>query len=157
MGRNRNDKKLKTDGGNESGDKSKESITSTPKIITGVKRPTPEDSILDSSGESLRQECEKTNAENTVWILELLKQSQSGVKEIRESLHSVKTDAQNTQMTFRELGGRCTCVENDGSKTSNRVDGLKSKIKNQDKFVNDLFAQVLSSKNQSLLLQHTTE
>ena len=155
MGRKRNDKKVKTDGGNESGDKSNESLTSTPKILTGKKRPSPEDSILDSSGECLRQECEKTNAENIVRILELLETLQSDVKEIRESLHSVKTDVQNIQKTVRELGERCTRVEGDARETNNRVDSLKSKMENQDKLVNDLFTQVTSLKNQSLVLQHT--
>ena len=37
MGRKRNDKKVKTDSGNESGDKSNESLTSTPKTLIGKK------------------------------------------------------------------------------------------------------------------------
>jgi hypothetical protein len=46
-------------------------------------------------------------------------------------------------------------VKGDASEISNRVDGLKCKTENQDKPVNDLFAQVTPLKNQYLMLQHT--
>ena len=108
----RNDKKVKTDGGYESGDKSNAGLTSTPKILTGLKRLTPDDSILDSIGQCLRQECVKTNAENIVRILQLLETLQSDVKQIRESLHSVKTDVQNIQKTVHELGERFSAIGN---------------------------------------------
>ena len=78
-----------------------------------------DDFTLDSSGVCLRQECEKINAENIVIILELLETLQSNVKEIRESLHCVKTEVQNIQKAFCELGERCTRVEGDISETNN--------------------------------------
>ena len=154
MGRRRKNKKVKTDGGDESDIKSNASLTA-PKTLIWVKRPTLEESILDSSGECLRQECKKTNGENIVRILELLETLQSDVKEIRESFHSVKTGVQNTQKTVCALGERCMRMEGDAGETNNRVDSLKSKMENQDKLLNVLFAQVTPLKNQSLVLQHT--